>query len=82
LILGWAWCGLHKKRPGKSYAELVFLHLVVYTGHVVRFGVTGTRNVIELFLNLGRDRYGFDKKSDGTRYVKLVFFQPVDLHVT
>jgi hypothetical protein len=57
----------------------MFLHLVGYAGHVVHFDASRTRNVIALFFILGRDQYGFDKKHAGTRYAKLVFFQPVDL---
>jgi hypothetical protein len=73
-MLGWAWCSLHKKRPGICYAELVFLHLVGSAGHEEHFGVSGMRNVIALFLMLGRDRYRFDKKRAGIRYAKYVFF--------
>jgi hypothetical protein len=34
-ILGWARCGFHKKCAGTHDAELVFLHLLGYAGHVV-----------------------------------------------
>jgi hypothetical protein len=30
---------------GTHYAELVFLHLVGYVGHVVRFVASGMRNI-------------------------------------
>jgi hypothetical protein len=33
--------------------------------------------VIALFFTLGWDRYGFDKKSVGTRYGKLVLLLPL-----
>jgi hypothetical protein len=33
-MLGSAQCGFHKKRAGTRYAELVFLHLVRYAGHI------------------------------------------------
>jgi hypothetical protein len=75
----WAWCGLHKKRPGTHYAELVFFHLVGSAGHVVYFGASETRNVITIFFMRTTDRYGFDKKRVGTHYAELVFFQLVDL---
>jgi hypothetical protein len=79
---GWAWCGLHKKRPGTRYAELVCLHLVECVGHVAHFGASKMRNVIALFFMFWREWYGFDKKRAGTRYSELVFFELVDPQVT
>jgi hypothetical protein len=38
---------------------------------------SATQNVIALFLKLGWDRYGFDKKCTGIRYAELVFLHPV-----
>jgi hypothetical protein len=36
---GWDRCGFHKKRIWTRYAELVFLHLLGYVGHVVHSDV-------------------------------------------
>jgi hypothetical protein len=40
-MLGWAWCGFHKKLIRTSYAEHVFLHHVGSMGHVVYSSVFG-----------------------------------------
>jgi hypothetical protein len=60
-----------------TYAELVFLHLVGPTGHVVHSVVSGTQNVIAQFFIFGLDRYIFHKKSVGTHYAKILFLHPV-----
>jgi hypothetical protein len=39
-MLGWDWCGFHKKRVGTSYVEHVFLHPVGYAAHVVHCGAS------------------------------------------
>jgi hypothetical protein len=41
-----------KKHTGTRYAELVFLHLVGFAGHLVLFGALGTRIVDTLFFML------------------------------
>jgi hypothetical protein len=45
----WDRYGFHKKGVGRRYAELVFLHPVGSTGHVVNFGVSGARYAELLF---------------------------------
>jgi hypothetical protein len=37
-MLGWAWYDFHKKCARTRYEELVFLHSLASTGHVVRSG--------------------------------------------
>jgi hypothetical protein len=52
-MLGWTWCGFHKKRVEIRYAELVFWHPVGSTDHVVDSGESGVRNFKALFFMLG-----------------------------
>jgi hypothetical protein len=42
-------CGFPKKNAGTRYAELVLLHPVESTGHVVHSGASEVRNVVTLF---------------------------------
>jgi hypothetical protein len=48
-MLGWDWCGFHKKRIGKSYVELVFLHLVGYVSRSVFWCVRGVKHRCTIF---------------------------------
>jgi hypothetical protein len=46
-------------------------------GQVVHSGASGARNFDALFFMLRWDRYEFLKRHTGTRYVELVFLNPV-----
>jgi hypothetical protein len=48
-MLGWDWYGFNKKRARTQYVELVSLHPVGSTGHVVHSGVSRVSNVDKLF---------------------------------
>jgi hypothetical protein len=54
--LGRTGYGFHKKRVGTLYVELVFLHTMGSTGHIVRSGAFGAQNVKALFSMVGWDR--------------------------
>jgi hypothetical protein len=80
-LLGWDWCGFHKKRVGTNYDKIVFLHPVGYAGHVVHSGASEARKVGALFFMLVWNRYGFHKKRVETQYAKLVFCNWWDMRV-
>jgi hypothetical protein len=73
----WDRYGFHKRRTGRRYTELVFLHHVGSTGHVVHSGASGMRNVNALFLMPGWDRSGLHKKCARTGYAELAFLHLV-----
>jgi hypothetical protein len=76
-MLGWDQCGFHKKCTRTHYTEVVFLHPVRSTGHVVYSSASGTRNVNALFFMLGWAQSGFNKMRIRTHYVDLVLLHPV-----
>jgi hypothetical protein len=76
-MFGWDRFRFNKKRTGTHYSELVFLHPVGSTGHVVHSGAFGARNVDAQFFLFGWDRFRFNKKCDGTSYIELVFWHLV-----
>jgi hypothetical protein len=77
LLLEWNQYGFNKKGARTCYAEHVFLHPVLFAGHVVHSGAYGARNVGALFFMLGWDQYGFHKTHANTHYVGLVFLHLV-----
>jgi hypothetical protein len=52
-MLRWARCGFRKRLVGTRYTEVVILHPVGSTGHVVQSGASGAQNVEALFFMLG-----------------------------
>jgi hypothetical protein len=59
--------------------NLCFFYPVAPAGHVVHSNASGKRNNDALFFMVRWDRYGFDKKCDGTGYAELAFFIQLNL---
>jgi hypothetical protein len=72
-MLGWVWCGFHKKHTRTRYAELVFLHPVEFAGHVVQSSASGRKTLMHSFSCPG----GFYKMRVGTRYAERMFLHSV-----
>jgi hypothetical protein len=66
-----------KQHIGTRCAELVFLHPVASTRHIVHSGAGRAQNIIALFFMLGWARYGLQKKRIRTRYAEHVFLNLV-----
>jgi hypothetical protein len=81
-MVGWAWCGSHKKGGMTHYAELVFFCSVGLASHVVPSSAPRARNINVLFFMLGWARCWSHKKGVGTCYVELVLLHLVYIHAT
>jgi hypothetical protein len=66
-----------KSAPGHVTPNLCFCIWLDLWGHAQHSVATGARNMIAIFFILWGDRYGFDKKHTGTRYVEHVFLHLV-----
>jgi hypothetical protein len=71
-------CGFHKKGVDTHYTEIVFLHLVGSTGHVVHSRASGARNIDALFSCLGGSGAVSIKSAMG-HVAPNLFFYLVDL---
>jgi hypothetical protein len=84
-VLWWALCCFHKKRVGRRYTELEFLHPVGSTGPILHFGTSGVSNIDALFFQMSTHYFSYSggigvnstKTHVGTRYTKLVFLHMV-----
>jgi hypothetical protein len=62
-MLRWDRYRFDKKRFRTRYAELLFLHPMGCTGHVMHSSVFESRNVDTIFFMLGCDQYGSYKSA-------------------
>jgi hypothetical protein len=68
---------IQQKARLRCHTELVFLHPGRSTGHIVRSGVSGVRNIDALFFVPHSAQGRYHKKCAGTHYAELVFLRPV-----
>jgi hypothetical protein len=80
-MLGWPWCGFHKKNVQTLYAKLVFLHLVGSAGHVVQSGASGRETSTDYFSWSGGTGTDSTRMAPGHVTPNLYFFIWWDLRV-
>jgi hypothetical protein len=76
-VFRWDQYGFHKSCIKTRYAELLFLHLVGSTCHIVRSGASRARNHDALVFMLESAPCCFHKKHVRTHYAELVFLHLV-----
>jgi hypothetical protein len=80
-MLRWAHYGFHKRYAGTYYAELVFLHPVGSTGHVVHSDASGHERLMHYFSCLGGTGIDLTKSRLGHVTSNLCFYMQWDLRV-
>jgi hypothetical protein len=68
---------LTKSASGHVGPNLCFLHPEGSAANIVRFSASGAQNIDTLFVMLGWDQCGFEKKDIWTRYAEFLFLHPV-----